>query len=164
MSRLDSLSSWPSYSYMDNVFYDIEWRRIFSDLCCINNNYQEVDLLFFFLFSDFEEALKLLRWPLVAMTIKAPPAQNHAEVKAKMEQLFKQLLKLQLPYLLKILIISILLSYCLKPVRIYSIQCSFICISYLKKCLFLLGYSSMKGWSHIIVGIISFLLYYIVYT
>ncbi|XP_053393642.1 RAD50-interacting protein 1-like isoform X2 [Mercenaria mercenaria] len=47
--------------------------------------------------SEFEEVLKLLRWPLVAMTIKAPPVQNPAEVKSKMEQLFKQLLKLQLP-------------------------------------------------------------------
>ncbi|KAL4240718.1 RAD50-interacting protein 1 [Mactra antiquata] len=47
--------------------------------------------------SDFEEVLKLLRWPLVAMTIKSPPVQNPAEVKAKMETLFKLLLKLQIP-------------------------------------------------------------------
>ena len=49
-------------------------------------------------FSEFEEVLKLLRWPIFAMTIKAPAVQNRAEVQAKMEQLFKQLLKLQLPY------------------------------------------------------------------
>lgn len=49
-------------------------------------------------FSEFEETLKQMKWPLVAMSIKAPPVQNAAEAKSKMELLFKQLLKLQLPY------------------------------------------------------------------
>ncbi|KAH3863718.1 RAD50-interacting protein 1-like [Dreissena polymorpha] len=47
--------------------------------------------------SEFEETLKQMKWPLVAMSIKAPPVQNTAEAKTKMELLFKQLLKLQLP-------------------------------------------------------------------
>ena len=39
-----------------------------------------------------------MKWPLVSLTIKSPAVPNPGEVKAKMEYLFKQLLKLQLPY------------------------------------------------------------------
>ena len=54
--------------------------------------------LYLFYFSDFEEVLKLLKWPQIALTLKSPSTQNPVEAKTKMEHLFKQLLKLHLPY------------------------------------------------------------------
>lgn len=48
--------------------------------------------------SDFEEVLKLMKWPQIALSLKSPTPQNPAETRAKMEQLFRQLLKLHLPY------------------------------------------------------------------
>lgn len=72
--------------------------------CCHNLvKYAQDTLIFWYkilknkIASEFEEVLKHLRWPMVATTIKAPAVQNPAEVKVRMEQLFKQLLKLQLP-------------------------------------------------------------------
>ncbi|XP_059140447.1 RAD50-interacting protein 1-like [Physella acuta] len=46
---------------------------------------------------EFEEVLKVLRWPLVVTTIKAPSVTNVKELKVRMEKLFKKLLNLQLP-------------------------------------------------------------------
>ncbi|CAL1527454.1 unnamed protein product [Lymnaea stagnalis] len=47
---------------------------------------------------EFEEVLKVLRWPLVVTTIKAPSVTNVKELKDRMGKLFKKLLNLQLPY------------------------------------------------------------------
>nr|XP_006814775.1 PREDICTED: RAD50-interacting protein 1-like [Saccoglossus kowalevskii] len=48
--------------------------------------------------SEFDEVLKILRWPFISSTVPGPPLPNHAELILKMETLFGQLLKLQLPY------------------------------------------------------------------
>ncbi|XP_077980445.1 RAD50-interacting protein 1-like [Glandiceps talaboti] len=47
--------------------------------------------------SEFEEVLKGVRWPFIVSTIPATPVQNQSELITKMETLFGQLLKLQLP-------------------------------------------------------------------
>ncbi|WAQ97395.1 RINT1-like protein [Mya arenaria] len=47
--------------------------------------------------SEFEEVLKQLKWPLVGVSIKSPPTQNVKEARTRMDTLFTELLKLQLP-------------------------------------------------------------------
>lgn len=66
-------------------------RRITSTIVCSV-------CLCFFLFSEFEEVLKVMRWPTVPTTMKAPPVSNYSELKTRLQRLFKKLLHLQLPY------------------------------------------------------------------
>ncbi|XP_025106000.1 RAD50-interacting protein 1-like [Pomacea canaliculata] len=46
---------------------------------------------------EFEEVLKVMRWPTVPTTMKAPPVSNYSELKTRLQRLFKKLLHLQLP-------------------------------------------------------------------
>ena len=60
---------------------------------------QPVILIFNISYSEFEEVLAALNWPFVssAVPMPPPPAQQ-AELKERVEILFGQLVKLQLPY------------------------------------------------------------------
>lgn len=72
-----------------------QWPQMIPRKCMV---FQKFILFFLLLKSDFEDVLKLMKWPQIAQSMKSPTPHNPAETKAKMEHLFKQLLKLHLPY------------------------------------------------------------------
>ena len=48
--------------------------------------------------SEFEDVLKILKWPFIVSTVKKLPVHNMDDANEKLDFLFSQLLQLQLPY------------------------------------------------------------------